>query len=51
MAKTFIKKKSGPNQAGPKYRTPDFFKGKIAIKGFNQGVKFNPAKFKIQHKG
>lgn len=50
--KKFIKKKEGPNQAGVKYGTPDHFKGEKAQgKRPNPGIKFNPARFKIQHKG
>ena len=49
----FIKKKSGHNQAGPGYRTSDHFKGSkfSGGKGANPPLKFNHAKFKIQHKG
>jgi len=61
--KSYQKGKSGTNQAGPKYRTPDHFKGSIFSGGeskFSVGstskanipqVKFNPAQFKTQHKG
>ena len=53
--KKFIKKKSkskGPNAAGPKYRTPDYFKGgKFGGKKVAPQLKFNPAQFKVQHKG
>ena len=62
--KKYTKSKSGPNQTGPKYRTPDHFKGSIFSGGskFSGGptsgakqntpqVKFNPAQFKTQHKG
>jgi len=59
--KTFIKKKSGANQAGPGFRTSDHFlsekAGKVSV--FSGGkskfstpqMKFNPAQFKTQHKG
>ncbi len=53
--KGFIKKKSGPNQAGPGYRTPDHFKGSIfggdKSKFASPQSKFNPAQFRVQHKG
>jgi len=51
--KSFIKKKEGPNQAGPGYRTPDHFKGSRFSGGktTNLPMKFNPAQFKTQHKG
>jgi len=49
--KSFIKKKSQPNQAGPHFRTPDHFKGKVVFKNKFIPTKFNPAHFKIQHKG
>lgn len=51
--KTFIKSKSGPNAAGPKYRTPDFFKGSRFSGGKTNPpqVKFNPSQFRTQHKG
>jgi hypothetical protein len=51
--KKYVKKKAGP-KAGPKYRTPDYFKGsKFGGKGKVNPtqVKFNPAQFKVQHKG
>lgn len=55
--KSYIKKKDGPKK-GPKYRTPDHFKGRLAAKaskfsgkGQKQTQKFNPATFKTQHKG
>lgn len=54
MSKKYIKKKSGPNQAGPKYRTPDHFKGSKFSGGGKANKdrpKFNPAQFKVQHKG
>ena len=59
MAKTFIKSKSGPNQAGPGYRTPDHFKGSLTAQASRFSgskpptpvLKFNPAQFKTQHKG
>lgn len=62
MAKSFQKKKTGPNATGPKYRTPDHFKGSKFSGGGskfdNQGninpknqSKFNPGQFKVQHKG
>jgi hypothetical protein len=40
------------NTLGPKYRTPDHFKGKNfgASKKSHQ-VRFNPGQFKVQHKG
>ena len=63
--KTFIKSKSAPNAAGPKYRTPDHFtpryrsgdagKGSLFSGGKSKfstpQQKFNPAQFKTQHKG
>jgi hypothetical protein len=51
--KTFIKKKSGPNQAGPKYRTSDHFRaGKFGKNYPKPSAKFKPAQFKLrQHKG
>jgi len=54
--KTFIKKKSGPNAAGPKFRTSDHFKGSIFGAGasrFSKGpqLKFKPSQFRTQHKG
>jgi len=58
MTKKFIKSKSvagGPNASGPKYRTPDHFKASIFSGGNTKNtpprVKFNPAQFKVQHKG
>jgi hypothetical protein len=62
MTKKYSKSKTGPNQAGPKYRTPDHFKGSVfsagsKFSGDDKGkknipqVKFNPAQFKTQHKG
>lgn len=52
MAKTYIKKKQGPNATGPKYRTPDFIKGKkFSGKKMVAKHSFNPSKFKVQHKG
>ncbi len=57
MTKHFIKKKDGPKK-GPKYRTPDHFKGSLTVKaskfsgkGQKQTQKFNPTTFKTQHKG
>lgn len=57
MAKTFIKSKSVPSNLGPKYRTPDHFRasrfsggGKLPSEK-NLVQKFNPAQFRIQHKG
>ena len=56
--KKFIKSKSsvsGPNASGPKYRTSDHFKGSVFSSGKSSNspprVKFNPAQFKVQHKG
>ena len=58
--KKYIKSKSStkdPNASGPKYRTPDHFKGSIFGGGKSrkptQSAKagFNPAQFKTQHKG
>jgi len=57
--KTYIKKKAGPNQAGPGYRTPDHFKGSLVARTSRFSgsktpapqLKFNPAQFKTQHKG
>lgn len=61
MVKTYIKSKSAPNATGPKYRTPDHFKSRsrfgkssredIGSKKANPQPKFNPAQFKVQHKG
>lgn len=58
MTKKFMKLKSttkDPNAAGPKYRTPDHFKGSVFSGGKPRisppRVKFNPAQFKVQHKG
>ena len=57
MPKHFVKKKDGPKK-GPKYRTPDHFKGsltakasKFSGKGQKQTQKFNPTTFKTQHRG
>lgn len=51
MTKKFIKKFAGPKK-GPKYRTPDHFKGKkFSGKGPVQQGKFNPTTFKVQHRG
>jgi len=47
MPKKYIKKKVG-SQLG--YRTPDHYKGK-ALKKVKKVPKFNPSRFKIQHKG
>jgi len=47
----FIKKNAGPNQSGPKYRTPDHFKGSLFGGKKPATPKFNPAQFKIQHRG
>lgn len=51
-------KQSGPNATGPKYRTPDHFKGatfaggsKFSGRGKAPVTRFDPGKFKIQHKG
>ncbi len=58
MVKKFIKSKSYTQ--GPSYRTPDHFKGATLARGGNKihqskfktpNLKFNPAKFKTQHKG
>ena len=53
--KTFIKSKSLPNAAGPKYRTPDHFKGSLFSGGKSKfstpQQKFNPSQFRTQHKG
>jgi hypothetical protein len=55
MSKKYIKKKAGPNQAGPKYRTPDHFKGKrFKDSGSKEEIKslrFNPERSKIKHRG
>lgn len=63
MTKTFNKSKAGKNAAGPKYRTPDHFKGSKFSDGGgsnfgSQGkvhqsnqAGFNPGQFKTQHKG
>jgi len=57
MTKHYVKKKAGPKK-GPKYRTPDHFlstqAGKVSKfsgKGQKLGQKFNPTKFKVQHRG
>lgn len=60
--KSYIKKKSGPNASGPKYRTPDHFsprnrfgetgkKSKFSGKAKKTNTGFNPSQFKVQHKG
>jgi len=49
--KTFIKSKSGPNAAGPKYRTSDYFKGEKFAAAKPPQAKFNPSQFRTQHKG
>lgn len=53
--KGFIKKKSGPNQAGPGFRTSDHFKGSIFSGGRSRFAspqsKFNASQFRVQHKG
>lgn len=50
--KSFIKSKSKPNALGPKYRTPDHFKGKVfSSQKMFFNLKFNPAQFRTQHKG
>ncbi|OGM13669.1 hypothetical protein A3A76_02770 [Candidatus Woesebacteria bacterium RIFCSPLOWO2_01_FULL_39_23] len=60
--KTFIKSKSAPNAAGPKYRTPSHFKGSLPrrqagifsggkINSKMNASKFNPSQFRTQHKG
>lgn len=62
MAKSYQKKKTGTNAAGPKYRTPDHFKGSIfsrnnSVQSGNKQInpknqtKFIPGQFKVQHKG
>ncbi len=51
MPKTYVKKKSGPNATGPKYRTPSHFKGKKFRGGKTPNIKFNPSSFKNQHRG
>lgn len=50
--------KSNPNPVGPGFRTPSPFRGSIFSKGGAIGgrgqmpqMKFNPARFKTQHKG
>jgi len=62
MTKSYIKSKSEPNAVGPKFNTPDHFKGSIfsgggskfsgggGKMGMNQ-PKFNPGQFRTQHKG
>lgn len=47
MVKTYIKKKE-ESKLG--FRTSDYFKGKT-FKGNAKPPKFNPSRFKIQHKG
>jgi len=54
--KGYIKKKEGPNQSGPGYRTSDHFKGSLFGGGKSFGQKqslpkFNKAQFRTQHKG
>ena len=54
--KSFSKSKTGPNQAGPGFRTSDHFKGSVFSGGKSRfgtppRVKFNPSQFKTQHKG
>ncbi len=55
MKTTYSKTKAG--NLGPKYRTPDHFKGSIFSGGGPSKVskgpqlKFNPAQFRTQHKG
>ncbi len=59
--KKYIKSKSSstkPNASGPKYRTPDHFKGSLfgsnkknLKKTHSTNAHFNPAQFKTQHKG
>lgn len=51
MPKTFVKKKSGKNASGPKYRTPDHFKGRKFSGKKTPDIKFNPSSFKTQHRG
>lgn len=66
MAKSdFQKKKQKKKKTEPPHRTPDYFKkktnlGKLTnVSKFSKGVgrspspniKFNPASFKVQHKG
>ncbi|EKD62189.1 MAG: hypothetical protein ACD_52C00276G0004 [uncultured bacterium] len=47
--KKYIKKKSGPKLG---FRTADFFRGsKFSGGGKPPSAKFNPSRFKIQHKG
>ncbi|MGB6839298.1 MAG: hypothetical protein WBD86_00545 [Microgenomates group bacterium] len=49
--KSYIKKKAGP-KAGPGYRTPKNFRGKILVgKRQTSQTKFNQSRFKVQHKG
>jgi len=45
---SYVKKKVGPNAMGPGFRTADHFKART----FGAPAqKFNPAQFKVQHKG
>ena len=49
---SYQKAKDKANSPGPKYRTPDHFKGsQFGGKKPNNQVKFNPSQFKTQHKG
>lgn len=51
--KSYIKSKTGANQAGPGFRTSDHFRGSRFSGGKSPSprLKFNPAQFKTQHKG
>lgn len=55
MPKNFTKKKTEPNQPGPKFGTPDHFKGSVFSGGKQKynapNQKFNQSQFRIQHKG
>jgi len=50
--KVYHKIKSGHGLSSPKYRTPDNFRSRTFGKRSKEFLgKFNPSRFKIQHKG
>ncbi len=49
MAKKYIKKTKDKQKPG--YRTADYFKGKTFSGQQRREKGFNPAQFKVQHKG
>jgi len=56
MVKTYIKAKAEKNAAGPKFGTPDHFKGSIFGPGklkpsFGKNQRFSNTSFRTQHKG